>query len=184
MITITLRQILDNDPCYDPRDCGFLPHDHDLDAPIAFREIVAVVDLDDALWCLQAAPEYEAIARRFALGCAERVRRFMADPRSTNALDVTSRHLAGEASDDELDASNNAAWTAARDAAWYAARVSSSAVPWAAASDAASSARDAASYAASVAATNAEMQWQAALLIDLTEQQLNLIETARDPASL
>lgn len=172
MITITLRQILEKNPCYDPRDCGLLPRDHDLDAPITFREIIAVVDLDDALWCLQAAPEYEAIARRFALGCAERIRHLMADPRSTNALDVTRRHLAGEASDDELAAANNAACDAAwatamvstRSAAWSAAMVSSMAEAW----DAASNAAWFAWSAASVESRNAEMQWQADLLIDLT----------------
>lgn len=43
MITITLRQILDAGPCYDPRDNGLLPADHGFDAPIGFREIAAKV---------------------------------------------------------------------------------------------------------------------------------------------
>jgi hypothetical protein len=74
--------------------------------------------------------------REFALWCAERVRHLIADPRSTDALDVAARHLRGEATDEELaaaraaalaaalaaarDAARDAAWAraAARDAAW------------------------------------------------------------------
>ena len=72
--------------------------------------------------------------RQFALWCAERVRHLMTDPRSTNALDVTARHLRGEATDEELAA----AGAAARDAAWAAA--------WAAATAAAADAARAAAW--------------------------------------
>ena len=72
--------------------------------------------------------------REFALWCAERARRLMTDPRSTNALDVAAGHLRGDATDHELAAGRAAAWAAAWDAelaaasggaarhrAWYAA---------------------------------------------------------------
>ena len=154
MLTITLRQILAAEPCYDPRERGLIPHDHDLDAPISFREIIDVAGLDDAIWCLQANPTLRSIARWFALDCVERVRHLMTDPRSTNALDVARRYLAGEASQDELAAARDAAKDAARAAAWAAAKDAARAAAWDAAWD---------------AAWAAERAWQAARLIELTE---------------
>ena len=153
MMTTTLRKILAANPCYDPRDRGLLPADHDLDAPISFREIIAVVGFDETIWCLAKTHGSTAISRRFALDCAERVRHLMTDPRSTNALDVARRHLAGDASDEELAVAGNAAWAAAEAAAW------------AATSDAAR----AAVWAAWDAVWDAEREWQAARLIELTE---------------
>ena len=172
MMTTTLRKILDAKPCYDPRDRGFLPADHDLDAPISFREIIAVVGFDDTIWCLRTTHKY-AISRRFALDCAERVRHLMTGPRSTNALDVARRHLAGDASNEELAAASDAAWDAARDAARAAAWAARAAAwaAWAAAEDAAWGARAAAeaAWAARAATWAAEREWQAARLIELTE---------------
>ena len=181
MMTTTLRKILAANPCYDPRDRGLLPADHDLDAPISFREIIAVVGFDETIWCLAKTHGSTAISRRFALDCAERVRYLMTDPRSTNALDVARRHLAGDASDEELAVASNAAnaaraawgaawgaWSAvgaaaraAGNAAWAAAE----AAAWAATSDAAR----AAVWAAWDAVWDAEREWQAARLIELTE---------------
>jgi hypothetical protein len=68
--------------------------------------------------------------REFALWSAERVRHLMTDPRSTNALDVTARHLRGEATDEELAAARTAA---ARAAEGDAARAAEWAAAWAAA---------------------------------------------------
>ena len=195
-MTTTLRKILDAKPCYDPRDRGFLPADHDLDAPISFREIIAVAGLDDTIWCLRTTHKY-AISRRFALDCAERVRHLMTDPRSTNALDVARRHLAGDASDEELaaasdaaraawgavasDAARGAAWAAwgaaeaavwaARAAAWAAGAAvwTAAAAAEAAAAEAAVWAARAAVWAAGAAVWDAEREWQAARLIELTE---------------
>jgi hypothetical protein len=86
--------------------------------------------------------------REFALWCAERVRHLMTDPRSTNALDVTARHLRGEATDEELAAAGAAAWDAAgaARAAAAAARVAAWAAAWAAATAAAADAARAAAW--------------------------------------
>jgi hypothetical protein len=90
--------------------------------------------------------------REFALWCAERVRHLMTDPRSTNALDVTARHLRGEATDEELAAAGAAAGAAAWDAAGAAraaaaaARVAAWAAAWAAATAAAADAARAAAW--------------------------------------
>ena len=100
--------------------------------------------------------------REFALWCAARVRHLMTDARSTAALDVTARHLRGEATDAELtaalDAAGNAAldaaraasWNAAGNAAWNAAAAAARAAGYAAWNAAAAAAR-AAGYAAAAA---------------------------------
>ena len=98
--------------------------------------------------------------REFALWCAERVRRLMADPRSTNALDVAARHLRGEATDGELTAARAAAWAAeaAARAAWWAAWAAEAAA-WAAAG-----AAEASAWASGGAAGTAERAAQRAEL--------------------
>lgn len=53
-LTITLRQILDAGPCYDPRDKGLLPPDFDIDAPIRFSDIYSVCGYADTVWCFTA----------------------------------------------------------------------------------------------------------------------------------
>ena len=161
-ITITLRQILNAGPCYDPRVKGLLPTSHDLDAPISFREIVKKVGAEDAIWCFSILPGHDSLKRHFAVDCADRMKHLMTDERSINALSVARRHAMGQATDEELaaardaaratslDASLDAAWAASLDAAWAAA--------WAAARD-----------AARAADSGDERAWQAARLIELTE---------------
>ena len=70
----------------------------------------------------------DAQLRLFAVRCARRVQHLMTDPRSIKALDVAERHAKGEATDAELDAARDAAWSPATaaacdaaDAAWEAA---------------------------------------------------------------
>ena len=182
-ITITLRQILDAGPCYDPRDKELLPPDHDLDAPISFRAIVENVGLADALWCCKSAPEHGSLWRHFSVDCAERVRHLMTDERSRNALVVARRFAQGQATQAELAdaqaaaraaamAARDAARSFARDAAWSAAMAAYLDAAWSAAMaatwSAAMAARDAA-MAALDAAMAAERDWQAARLIELTE---------------
>jgi len=165
MITITLRQILAAKPCYDPRDKGLLPPDHDLDAPITFREIAGAVNPADVVWCFATMPGHDSLKRHFAVDYAERVRHLMTDERSLNALAVARRHAEGEATDEELLAASAAARAAARDAsaaAWAAraaarAARAASAAAWDAARDASAAARAAraAARAASAAAWDA-----------------------------
>lgn len=57
MLTITLRQILDAGPCYDPRDRGLLEKDHPLDAPIRFIDIYNVCGYLDTVWCFAAVAD-------------------------------------------------------------------------------------------------------------------------------
>lgn len=183
MITVTLQQIIDARPCYDPRDKGLLAADHDLNVPITFNQIVELVGVDNAIWCLRATEELTAISRQFALDCAERVRHLMADERSTNALDVAKRYLTGEASEKELAAARVVAHAAINDtikvidcaAARTAARDVAHPVAGSAARSAAMTAAKAISWSVScantrVAALIAERKWQAARLIELTEE--------------
>jgi hypothetical protein len=86
--------------------------------------------------------------REFSLWCAERVRRLMIDPRSTNALDVAARHLRGEATDEELAAARTKAWNAA--AAQAAAQAAALAALWTAARDTALGSAGAAALAAAL----------------------------------
>jgi len=158
-ITVTLRQILAAKPCYDPRDKGLLPADHDLDAPISFREIAKKAGPNDLIWCFAyALPGHEALKRHFAVDCAERVKHLMTDARSLDALAVARRHAMGEATDAELAAALAAARVAARVAAWDAAGAAARAA-----------ARVAAWDAAGAAARAAERAWQDKRIIQLTE---------------
>lgn len=118
------------------------------DEPVTYQQIIEAVGIEDALWCCRAEPQYCKEWRLFAVWCARQVQYLMNDQRSIDALDVAERYAHGQATDEELaatgDAAMDAAWaaagaaardaactaacTAARDAAWAAA--------WAAAGDA------------------------------------------------
>lgn len=60
-LTITLRQILDAGPCYDPRDRGLLEKDHPLDAPISLLDIYTVCGYLDTVWCFAAVADEQMI---------------------------------------------------------------------------------------------------------------------------
>ncbi len=95
------------------------------DVPLPFTDILESNGLDDALWCMRSAPEYDKDWRLFAVWCARQVQHLMTDQRSLNALDVAERLANGQATEKELaaarDAAMDAAWDAAMDAAWDAA---------------------------------------------------------------
>ncbi len=118
MITTTLNKIRAHQPCSDgwQKLLTHLGKTKADDEPLAFTTILDSNGLDDALWCLRSAPEYDKDWRLFAVWCARQVQHLMTDPRSTAALDVAERHAHGSATDDELAA----AWVAAWAAAWAA----------------------------------------------------------------
>ena len=139
------------------------------DEPLEFLTILESNGLDDALWCLRSAPEYNRDSRLFAVWCVRQVQHLMKDSRSLNALDVAEHHANGLASDGELavaraaaraaawDAAVDAAMDTARDAARAAARAAVRDAAWAAVRDAAwAAARDAARAAARDAARAAQ----------------------------
>ena len=168
-ITVTLRQILDAEPCYDPRDKGFLPADHDLDAQITFREIAKNFEPDGLIWCFAyALPGNEALKRHFAVDCAERLNHTMTDRRVLNDLAVARRYAIGAATDYELVATGDGALIAALAAehdSWDTKRPM-----WASAWALAYDASLAVSWAASWASAKAtEREWQVARIIELAE---------------
>ena len=168
-ITVTLRQILAAKPCYDPRDNGLLPADHDLDAPITFREIAKNVEPDGLIWCFAyALPGHEAMKRHFAVDCAERLNHTMTDRRVLNDLAVARRYAIGDATDYELVATWDCALISALAAecdSWDTKRPM-----WASAWALAYDASLAASWAASWASAKAtEREWQAERIIELAE---------------
>ena len=96
-----------------------------------------------AVWC----------ARNTPMSDGRKVGDLLTDPRSLAALEVAERYAHGNATDKELAAARDAAWSAAWDAARDAARDAAWAAAWAAAWDAAeAAARDAARDAAWAAA--------------------------------
>ena len=104
------------------------------DAPLSFLTILGSNGLDDALWCLRAAPkDWESTIRMFAVWCAKQVEHLMTDERSKNALLVAQNHALGLATDEELAAAAGDAADAAGDAARAAARAAAGDAAWAAA---------------------------------------------------
>lgn len=176
-ITVTLRQILDAEPCYDPREKGLLPADHDLDAPITFREIAKNVEPNVLIWCFAyAIPGNEALKRNFAVDCAERLNHTMTDRHGLNDLAVARRYAMGAATDYELVATWDGALIAALAAGDASLNTNRSmwAAAWTLSWDASCAASWAASWAASCAASCAsekstEREWQVSRIIELAE---------------
>ena len=159
MKTISNRIIRKLNPCYDPSE---VVKDENEELPV--REWVAkyrnlVKDKSDIIWLLcNKLYMSDKDMRLFAVWCAREALKLVAnpDPRSVNACDVAERYANGEATDEELAAARDAAWTAS-DAASDAARAASDA-----ASDAARAASDAAWAAARAAARAATWDARAA----------------------
>ncbi|UOF82021.1 hypothetical protein [Caudoviricetes sp.] len=150
----TLNKIREHHPCRDGWE-KLLDHLNKTkadDEPLSFLTILESNGLNDALWCLRAAPEeWMPDCRMYAVWCAKQVEHLITDQRSKDALVVAQNHALGKATNKELVAARDAAWAAARDA-WEAASAPASA---AAARDAWEAAR--AAWAAARAAA-----WEAA----------------------
>ena len=131
----TLNAIRDHHPCADGwkkllANLGKTAADDD---PLSLITILDSNGIDDALWCLRAVYDHDKEIRLFAVWCARQVRHLMTDQRSVAALDVAERFANGDATKEELDAAEAAAWAASG----YAAMTAAGAAAWAAAGDAA-----------------------------------------------
>ena len=114
MITTTLRQIRQHEPCADGwrtllSSLGKTGADDD---PLPLVTILQSNGLDDTLWCLRTITGHDKEITRFALACAQDVRHLMTDQRSLDALDALARHLESPLSKQELDQVVAAAWAA------------------------------------------------------------------------
>ena len=117
MLTTTLKRIRAHGPCEDGwrkllTGLGKTSAD---DEPLPYAEILRINGLDDAIWCCRAEPRRAREWRLFAVWCARQVQHLMTNKQSIAALDVVERHANGDATDQELEAAEAAAWAAARE---------------------------------------------------------------------
>ncbi len=164
MITTTLRQIRQHNPCREGWRTllSALGKTEVDDEPLPLTTILQSNGLDDALWCLRTITGYDKEIIRFALACAQEVRHLMTDQRSLNVLDALERHLESPLSRQELDRVLAAARAAARAVVW-AARAAAEAAALAAE-------RAAAGTAAEAAWAAAEAAWAAARAAEAAEE--------------
>lgn len=126
MLTTTLNAIRQHSPCKSSWEklLKSLNKTQADDEPLSFEYILNTLNLDDALWCMRAAPKHDNYWRLYAVWCARQVQHLMTDPRSLKALDIAERHINGLATDEELReaaAYANSAYAAAGAAHAYAA---------------------------------------------------------------
>ena len=138
-------------------------------------------EISHAVWLIAHSDEAGLrIVRTFALDCAERAlpayeAKYPGDLRVRAAIEVSRRHLRGEATIDEVKAAAAAARAAAAKAeanaacAAYAAYAVNAAYAAACAAYAADAADAAAARAGNVTAYGAERRWQRGRLIELLE---------------
>jgi hypothetical protein len=167
MTTVTIAQVMQRRPCFQYAESRVA----DLFAGRETLSALDVIALDipaaDRLWaCLHEDLVDERTLRLFACDCAERalIRERDAgrepDARNFEAIAVSRRYAAGDATGSEMaaawdsawdaawDASRAAAWDSAWDAAWDASRAAARAAAWDAARAASRSAARAAARAA------------------------------------
>ena len=105
--------------------------------------------LQDTIWCMRTAPEFDKEWRLFSVFCARSVEHLLKDPRSIAAINVAERFAYGTATLEALDLARKNASVAASYATAAAYAASDATYAAYAASDAAASdaASDAAAYA-------------------------------------
>ena len=126
MKKITLKEIRDLSPCYDP--AKFLPENWT--GTVIDILNVKECPANDRLWVVLNEGFIDAkTLRLFAVWCAREALKLVDKPdeRSIEACNVAERYANGEATDEELSAARAAAWDAAWDAARAAARDAASA---------------------------------------------------------
>ena len=165
MITTTLRQIRQHNPCREGWRTllSALGKTEVDDEPLPLTTILQSNGLDDALWCLQTLTGHDEEIIRFALACVHEVSHLMTDQRSLNVLDALERHFESPLSKQEIDrvlAEARAAEAAVRAAEAVWAAEAAAEVVWAA--RAVAWAARAAVWAARAAAEAAEAAAEAA----------------------
>jgi hypothetical protein len=112
MKKITLQEIRELNPCYDP--AKYLPENWT-------GTVIDILNVNecpanDRLWVVLNERFIDAkTLRLFAVWCAREALKLVANPdaRSVEACNVAERYAKGEATDEELDAARAASWAAA-----------------------------------------------------------------------
>jgi hypothetical protein len=164
MKQITLQEIRDLNPCYDP--AKFLPENWT-------GTVIDILNVEncpakDRFWVVLRDKFIDAkTLRLFAVWCAREALKLVDKPdeRSIEACNVAEKYANGKATDEEL----SAAWADASAAAWAAA----SAAAWAAAS-AAWDARAAASDARAASAASAAQINQLVKMLYKLEEEIKI----------
>ena len=174
MITTTLRQIRQHNPCRGGWRTllSALGKTEVDDEPLPLTTILQSNGLDDALWCLRTITGYDKEIIRFALACVQEVRHLMTDQRSLDALDAVERHLESPLSRQELDRVLAEA-RAAEEAAWAAALAAEAA---GAAAEAAAAEAARAAWAAARAAAEAAAEAEGAARAEARARQAQIFE--------
>ena len=167
----TLNKIREHSPCTDgwQKLLTYLGKTKADAEPLAITTILDSNGLEDALWCLRAVEGKDREIRLFAVWCARQVQHLMTDQRSINALDVAERYANGQATEDELKAARDDAWSAAG-----AARYAAMDVAWSAAWHAADAAARVAAWGAVRAAREGVVWWDAAVAAARAKQAAEL----------
>ena len=139
------------------------------DEPLAITTILDSNGLQDALWCLRAVEGYDREIRLYAVWCARQVQHLLKDQRSIDAIDVAEKYANGQATQDELDAARDDAWSAAG-----AARYAAMDVAWSAAWHAADAAARVAAWGAVRAAREGVVWWDDAYVAAKANQEAEL----------
>ena len=186
MKTLTIEDIRDLSPCYDP--VKYLSKNWK-------GNVIDILDVNDCpvedrIWVVTKLLD-DKTNRLFAVDCAKRAldRIEDPDPRSLKAVEIAEKYAYGNATDKELGAAWDAANSAACDAnsaarsaayaAYYAARDAASSAAWDAAWSAAwSAARDAwdAAYAARGAEKETQIERFKEIILQTTKVSENLIQ--------
>jgi len=132
------------------------------DNPIDFLTILKSNGLDDTIWCMRSAPEYNKEWRLFAVFCARQNEHLLKDWRSIAAINVAERYAHGQATKEQLKYAAYAAAYAA-DAYAYAAAAAAADAAYAAAYAADAAAAYAAAYAADAASKEQQEEYLAKL---------------------
>jgi len=108
------------------------------DTLIPLTDILDVLGLNDALWCLRCTTENcDRMVRLFACDCAEHVlhifeKEYPDDKRPRQAIETSRKYANGHATLEELEATVSAAWYAGWSATWSAAEYAAWSAAWSA----------------------------------------------------
>jgi hypothetical protein len=149
-MTTTLNKIRDRGPCSEGwekllKSLGKINAD---DEPIDILYILESNGFEEALWCLRAVEGYDREIRLYAVWCVRQVEHLLTDKRSIDALNIAEKYANGQATDEELEITRDAAWYAVKkdsniasvaiwsyvgDAAWSATKINAGEAAWGAA---------------------------------------------------